>query len=104
MRKNVKHCKFRIILFIEICYFNYNKIYFVRLLCKGTNNTGNKRKRKYNENRFSRKSIETLMTKIIDKEFFQYFKAVSFDTSDSINVENIICSHSSIFIGGNIPY
>lgn len=42
------------------------------------------------------------MTKIIDKEFFQYFKAVSFDTSDSINVENIICSHSSIFIGGNI--
>lgn len=44
------------------------------------------------------------MTKIIDKEFFQYFKAVSFDTSDNINVENIICSHSSIFIGGNIPY
>ncbi|XP_043593872.1 tRNA pseudouridine synthase Pus10 isoform X2 [Bombus pyrosoma] len=70
------------------------------LLCKGTNNTGNKWKRKYNENRFSRKSIETLMTKIIDKEFFQYFKAVSFNTSDSINIENIICSHSSIFIGG----
>lgn len=33
MRKNVKHCKFRIILFIEICYFNYNKIFFVLDYC-----------------------------------------------------------------------
>lgn len=33
MRKNVKHCKFGIILFLEICYFNYNKIFFVLDYC-----------------------------------------------------------------------
>lgn len=41
------------------------------------------------------------MTKITDKEFSQHFKALSFETN-SILIENIMCSHSSIFIGGNI--
>lgn len=29
----MKHCKFRIILFLEICYFNYNKIFFILDYC-----------------------------------------------------------------------
>ncbi|CAK9815056.1 tRNA pseudouridine synthase Pus10 [Anthophora plagiata] len=67
---------------------------------KKTNSTENKGKRKCNDNRFSRTSIETLMTKITDEEFLQYFKAVISQTIDAIYVENITCTHSSIFIGG----
>lgn len=63
-------------------------------------NMGNKSKRKYDDNRFSKKNIETIMTKITDKEFSQHFKALSFETNNSILIENIMCSHSSIFIGG----
>lgn len=63
---------------------------------------GNKWKRKCDDNRFSKKNIETIMTKITDKEFSQHFKALSFETNTGIFIENIMCSHSSIFIGGNI--
>lgn len=71
---------------------------------KGTKNAVNKRKRKCNDNRFSRKSIETLMMSITDEEFTQCFKAFSFETTASVNVESIVCSHSSIFVGGNVLY
>ncbi|OAD54820.1 Putative tRNA pseudouridine synthase Pus10 [Eufriesea mexicana] len=61
---------------------------------------GNKQKRKFNDNKVSRKSIEAVMAKVTDEEFSEYCKASSFKTYDSIDVENIICSYSSIFIGG----
>lgn len=48
--------------------------------------------------------MEALMSKITDKEFSQYFQAVSFQTTDTVRVESIICSHSNIFIGGNIQF
>lgn len=73
-----------------------------RLSCKETNNTESKRKKKCYDNRFSRKSMEALMAKLTDNEFFGYFKYVSFEKFVTVDVENIICSHSSIFIGGNI--
>ncbi|KZC14478.1 PREDICTED: putative tRNA pseudouridine synthase Pus10 [Dufourea novaeangliae] len=68
--------------------------------CVKTNNVGNKRKRKNNDNRFSRKSIDTLMARITDEEFNQFLKTFSLDVSTNIDVGNIVCSHSSIFIGG----
>lgn len=89
--------------FIEIILtYKHNEIECGNLLnmCKGSNPTTSKRKRECNDNRFSRKSIETLMTNITDKDFLEYFKIVSFETTDSIDVENILCSHSSIFVGG----
>ncbi|KOC62260.1 Putative tRNA pseudouridine synthase Pus10 [Habropoda laboriosa] len=67
---------------------------------KKTNNIEYKQKRKCNDNRFSKTSIEILMTKITDEEFFKCFKTVIFETTDKIYVEKIMCTHSSIFIGG----
>ncbi|XP_076168468.1 pseudouridine synthase 10 [Ptiloglossa arizonensis] len=88
---------------IEIIFtYTYNEKECEALLSmyKGTKNAVNKRKRKCNDNRFSRKSIETLMMSITDEEFTQCFKAFSFETTASVNVESIVCSHSSIFVGG----
>ncbi|CAL7940903.1 unnamed protein product [Xylocopa violacea] len=85
---------------ILTCKSNEKECKTLVSMCKETNNTKNKRKRKYNDNRYSRKSIETLMAKITDEEFSQCFTALSFETADSIEVGSIVCSHSSIFIGG----
>ncbi|XP_076757321.1 pseudouridine synthase 10 [Xylocopa sonorina] len=90
-------------LLIEIiltCKSNEKECETLVSMCKETNNAKNKRKRKFNDNRYSRKSIETIMAKITDEEFSQYFTALSFETADSIEVGSIVCSHSSIFIGG----
>ncbi|XP_053981650.1 tRNA pseudouridine synthase Pus10 [Hylaeus anthracinus] len=85
-----------------ILMYKYNEKECESLLSmyKGTKSAVNKRKRKCNDNRFSRKSIETLMTNITDEEFAQCFKDFSLETPASADVENIVCSHSSIFIGG----
>ncbi|KAK1124840.1 hypothetical protein K0M31_006196 [Melipona bicolor] len=72
----------------------------VLLSCKETNTTESKWKKKCHKNKFSRKSMLALMTKVTDTEFFEYFKYVPFEKFVTIDVENIICSHSSIFIGG----
>ncbi|XP_043506819.1 tRNA pseudouridine synthase Pus10 [Frieseomelitta varia] len=72
----------------------------VLLSSKETNNIESKRKKRSYDNRFSRKSMEALMAKLTDNEFFEYFKYVSFEKFATVDVENIICSHSSIFIGG----
>ncbi|XP_017890475.1 putative tRNA pseudouridine synthase Pus10 [Ceratina calcarata] len=69
-------------------------------VCKVTNGVGNKRKRKCNDNRFSRKSMDALMTKVTDNEFSECFASSSFETVENVKVDNIIYSHSSIFIGG----
>lgn len=42
------------------------------------------------------------MSKLTDNEFYDYFKHYMFEKSVAVDVENIICSHSSIFVGGNI--
>ncbi|XP_076243121.1 pseudouridine synthase 10 isoform X2 [Calliopsis andreniformis] len=66
----------------------------------GENHLTNKRKRQYNDNRFSRKNIDTIMANITDTEFAQCFKTLSLDTTACVTMENIVCSHSSIFVGG----
>lgn len=40
------------------------------------------------------------MTKIMDEEFAQCFSTLSLETTTCVNVESIVCSHSSIFVGG----
>ncbi|XP_043265325.1 tRNA pseudouridine synthase Pus10 isoform X2 [Colletes gigas] len=63
---------------------------------KGTKNVVNKRKRKFNDTRFSKKSIETLMTSITDEEFTEYFKDFSLETTASADVENIMCRYNKL--------
>ncbi|XP_029049786.1 tRNA pseudouridine synthase Pus10 [Osmia bicornis bicornis] len=58
------------------------------------------KKRKCNDNKFSRKSIETLMNSITDEDFAKFFKSCSLETTSSVDVEDILCSCSSIFVGG----
>ncbi|XP_031835606.1 pseudouridine synthase 10 [Nomia melanderi] len=69
-------------------------------LCVGANNTGKKRKRRNNDNRFSRKSVEALITNVTEEEFNKFVRSFSLNVSTSIDIGNIACSHSSIFIGG----
>ena len=85
-----------------ILTYKYNEKECEALLSKyeGVNNTENKHKRKFNDNRYSRKSMETLMTKITDKEFTRCFKTLLLETTANVNIESILCSHSSIFVGG----
>lgn len=62
---------------------------------------GNKqKKRKCNDNIFSRKNIETLLTETVDEQLVQHFTLSQIVSKTFVSVDNILCSHSSIFIGG----
>ncbi|XP_076647728.1 pseudouridine synthase 10 [Halictus rubicundus] len=67
---------------------------------EGASNVGKKRKRKSNVNRFSRRSVETLLTSITDEKFNEFLKTFSFNASTNVDVRSIECSQSSIFVGG----
>lgn len=58
------------------------------------------KKRKFNDNIFSRKSIETLLLETTDEQLIQHFKISQIVSKMFVSVDNILCSHSSIFIGG----
>lgn len=42
------------------------------------------------------------MNGITDEDFAKFFNSWSLETTNSVDVENILCSCSSIFVGGNI--
>lgn len=63
-------------------------------------NRNGKRERKGKNNQFSRKSMETLMTEITDEEFAQFFRDLTIDATKTVDLENIVYSQDSIFIGG----
>lgn len=58
------------------------------------------KKRRYNDNTFSRKNIETLLLETTDEQLVQHFTISQIVSKMFVCVENILCSHSSIFIGG----
>lgn len=64
--------------------------------------TNKQKKRKFNDNIFSRKSIETLLLETTDEQLIQHFKISQIVSKMFVSVDNILCSHSSIFIGGII--
>ncbi|XP_012234833.1 tRNA pseudouridine synthase Pus10 isoform X2 [Linepithema humile] len=57
-------------------------------------------KRKCNDNIFSRKNLETLLSEITDEQFIDYFKISQIISKTFVHVNDVLCSHSSIFIGG----
>lgn len=58
------------------------------------------KRRKFNDNIFSRKNIETLLLETTDEQLVQHFKMSQIVSKMFVSVDNILCSHSSIFIGG----
>lgn len=58
------------------------------------------KKRKCNDNIFSRKNIETLLIETTDEQLVQHFTISQIVSKMFVSVDNILCSHSSIFIGG----
>ncbi|KAI4498879.1 hypothetical protein M0802_006054 [Mischocyttarus mexicanus] len=64
------------------------------------NECSTNKKRKHGNNKCSRKSIETLMTSITDEIFQKYYSFPPTQPDSFINIGNVLCSHSSIFIGG----
>ncbi|XP_032679813.1 putative tRNA pseudouridine synthase Pus10 [Odontomachus brunneus] len=85
---------------IEIFWiYDDDEIIFEKLTKKHKNDK-NKRKRKGNGNEFSRKSIETLLSEITDEQLLQHFTISQIMPQTFVRVENILCSHSSIFVGG----
>ncbi|XP_014613553.1 PREDICTED: putative tRNA pseudouridine synthase Pus10 [Polistes canadensis] len=58
------------------------------------------RKRKYGNNKCSRKNIESVMISITDEMFQKYYLFPPTQPDSFINIEKVLCSHSSIFIGG----
>jgi len=57
------------------------------------------RKNKY-DNKFSRKNIETLLSKITNEQLRQRFMLSQITLRTFVHVDDVLCSHSSIFIGG----
>jgi len=79
--------------------YRHFSIYIFRMnKHKEGNNKQNKRK--YNDNIFSRKNIETLLLETTDEQLLQHFTIPQLVTKMFVSVENILCSHNSIFIGG----
>jgi len=58
-------------------------------------------KRKCNDNIFSRKNLETLLSEITDEQLIDYFKISQIVSKTFVQVNHVLCSHSSIFVGGN---
>lgn len=65
---------------------------------KGDNNK--QKKRKYDNNKFSRKNVETLLMEMTNEQFMQHFTISQIIPEKFVYISDILCSHSSIFIGG----
>ncbi|XP_018366462.1 PREDICTED: putative tRNA pseudouridine synthase Pus10 [Trachymyrmex cornetzi] len=66
---------------------------------KGGNNKRQK-KRKCNDNKFSRKNVDTLLIEMTDEQLMRHFTISQIVPKTFVHVDDVLCSHSSIFIGG----
>jgi len=66
---------------------------------KGGNNKKQK-KRKCNDNKFSRKNVDTLLIEMTDEQLMRHFTISQIIPKTFVHVDDVLCSHSSIFIGG----
>ncbi|XP_066598990.1 tRNA pseudouridine synthase Pus10 isoform X2 [Prorops nasuta] len=57
-------------------------------------------KRNANSETISRKSMETLMTKITNEQFENSFDVPPKQSEKCVDLQDILCTHNSIFIGG----
>ncbi|KAL0099333.1 hypothetical protein PUN28_020120 [Cardiocondyla obscurior] len=58
------------------------------------------RKRKCNNNKFSRKNVDNLLIETTDEQLMQHIKISQITPKTFVHVDDILCSHSSLFIGG----
>ncbi|XP_071571940.1 tRNA pseudouridine synthase Pus10 [Temnothorax nylanderi] len=58
------------------------------------------KKRKCNDNKFSRKNVDTLLTEMTDEQLVRHFTISQIAPKTFVRVDDILCSHSSVFIGG----
>lgn len=65
---------------------------------KGGNNK--QKKRKCSDNKFSRKNVETLLIQMTDEQLTQHFTISQIVPETFVHVDDILCSHTSVFIGG----
>ncbi|XP_072751987.1 tRNA pseudouridine synthase Pus10 [Anoplolepis gracilipes] len=84
---------------IFLTYAN-DEMIFKELMNKYKEGNKKQKKRKWNDNTFSRKNIETLLIKTTDEQLLQHFTISQIVSKMFVSVDNILCSHSSIFIGG----
>ncbi|XP_029162218.1 putative tRNA pseudouridine synthase Pus10 isoform X2 [Nylanderia fulva] len=84
---------------IFLMYAN-DEIILKKLINKYKEGNNKQKKRKYNDNIFSKRNIETLLTETTDEQLVQHFTLSQILSETFVSVENILCSHSSIFIGG----
>ncbi|XP_012536957.1 tRNA pseudouridine synthase Pus10 [Monomorium pharaonis] len=80
--------------------YNNDETIFKELINKYKGGNNKQRKRKCNDNTFSRKNVETLLTEITDEQLKQHFIISEIVPKTFVHVDDILCSHSSIFIGG----
>ncbi|KAF7393997.1 hypothetical protein HZH68_010816 [Vespula germanica] len=88
---------------LEICFvYACDENECCALLDKLGNNHNkcSEKKRKYDNNKYSRKHIESVMSSTTDEIFEKYYLFPPTQPDSFINIGNVLCSHSSIFIGG----
>ncbi|XP_011692515.1 PREDICTED: putative tRNA pseudouridine synthase Pus10 [Wasmannia auropunctata] len=62
---------------------------------------GNKqKKRKCNDNKFSRKNVDTLLVEMTDERLMRHFTISQIAPKTFVRIDDVLCSHSSVFIGG----
>jgi len=58
------------------------------------------KKRKCNDNKFSRKDVDNLLSEMTDEQLTRHFTISQIVPKTFVCVDDILCSHSSVFIGG----
>ncbi|RLU19068.1 hypothetical protein DMN91_009426 [Ooceraea biroi] len=77
-----------------------DKTIFNELMDKHKGCSNKQRRSKHNDNKFSRKNIETLLSEMTDEQLRQRFALSQIASRTFVRVDTVLCSHSSIFIGG----
>ncbi|KAK2586492.1 hypothetical protein KPH14_011390 [Odynerus spinipes] len=65
-----------------------------------TNNKPSERKKKHNSTKYSRKHIESVLSNTSDELFEKCYSFPLAKPNSFIHIGNVLCSHTSIFIGG----
>ncbi|XP_011638037.1 putative tRNA pseudouridine synthase Pus10 [Pogonomyrmex barbatus] len=77
-----------------------NETIFKELMNKYKGGNNKQKKRKCSDNTFSRKDIETMLNEMTDEQLMQQFTISQIVPETFVHIDNISCSHNSIFIGG----
>ncbi|XP_018303046.1 putative tRNA pseudouridine synthase Pus10 isoform X2 [Mycetomoellerius zeteki] len=77
-----------------------DEMIFKELINEHKRGDNKRKKRKCNDNKFSRKDVDTLLIEMTDEQLIQHFTISQIIPKTFVHVNDVLCSHSSIFIGG----